>query len=774
MSRSANRRSFTCMGMLVAIALTGCAEPNAPRAGVRPTATGPSDSHIVTVVGGIERTYVFPGSIGEVMDVSEGGRLAGTGYPGHHARYWPHYMAENVDIPTLGGQYGSGTGVNDAGLVVGYSWIEGGGDRAFVWSEATGIQRLPTPNGPGERSVAYAINSHGQAVGWASRALLWTIDLSQNPVAQVQDLGVLWGIQGTGRSEAYDINDAGTVVGWKDVATFTPRPVTWSPASGAVVLPTLSGGGLGYAMAVNALGDVAGYSTSTAPGGIFHATLWRGGLADDLGMRANACRGESFAYGINDLGWVAGECEGRAVVWTPLAMIALPVNAGRSTARDINNAGQVVGMDAGTPTHWQLVVNRAPVANAGNAYVQVVGFAVSFDGSASTDADGDVLTYDWDFGDGTTGAGATPEHMYAGEGTFAVSLTVTDPAGARSVATTSATIINRAPVANAGGAYLAAEAEVISFDGSASGDPDGQPVAYAWDFGDGETGMGASPTHAYRDDGSYTVTLTVTDPFGAIGTATTTANVLNVAPTVGVIVAPIDPVAVHTTVVASTSFFDPGTLDVHTMLIAWGDGSTTSTDIPSGTSMPATVSGSHAYTAAGVYTVTLTVTDGTGETGQSIYQYVVVYDPGAGFVTGGGWIESPAGAYAAAPALVGKAAFGFVSKYRKGTSTPDGQTQFQFHAAAMSFHSTVYEWLVIAGPKAQFKGSGTINGAGDYGFLLTVTDGQVIVGGGADRFRLKIWEKASGTVVYDNQLNATDTSDPTTALGGGSIVIHRQ
>jgi len=149
---------------------------------------------------------------------------------------------------------------------------------------------------------------------------------------------------------------------------------------------------------------------------------------------------------------------------------------------------------------------------------------------------------------------------------------------------------------------------------------------------------------------------------------------------------------------------------------------------------------------------------------------VVVYDPGAGFVTGGGWITSLAGAYAANPALTGRANFGFNSKYKHGANVPDGQTEFHFQAAGFNFHSTVYEWLVVAGARAQYKGTGTINGSGSYTFLLTAIDGQQPGGGGVDRFRLKVW--GSGGVIYDNQMGAADDGTASTALGGGSIVIH--
>ena len=178
----------------------------------------------------------------------------------------------------------------------------------------------------------------------------------------------------------------------------------------------------------------------------------------------------------------------------------------------------------------------------------------------------------------------------------------------------------------------------------------------------------------------------------------------------------------------------------------------------------------HSYSAAGVYTITVTVTDDDGGS-DSDSLMVVVYDPSAGFVTGGGWTNSPAGAYVPDPLLTGKATFGFVSKYQKGAKIPDGNTEFQFHAAGLNFKSDSYEWLVVSGPKAQFKGKGSLNGTSGYGFLLTATDGQVNGGGGTDKFRIKIWD-SSNTIVYDNMLGAADDLDNAQALASGSIVIH--
>jgi hypothetical protein len=71
----------------------------------------------------------------------------------------------------------------------------------------------------------------------------------------------------------------------------------------------------------------------------------------------------------------------------------------------------------------------------------------------------------------------------------------------------------------------------------------------------------------------------------------------------------------------------------------------------------------------------------------------------------GGWIDS-IGRYIPDPSLTGPATFGFVSKYQKGATTPTGQTEFQFKVAGLNFHSTSYEWLVIAQSKALYKGEG--------------------------------------------------------------------
>ncbi|MHC1769369.1 MAG: MBG domain-containing protein [Verrucomicrobiia bacterium] len=201
------------------------------------------------------------------------------------------------------------------------------------------------------------------------------------------------------------------------------------------------------------------------------------------------------------------------------------------------------------------------------------------------------------------------------------------------------------------------------------------------------------------------------------------------------------------------------------------------------------IADSFSFSTPGVYSVELTVADAshptpitsTADTVQGdLPAYIVVFDPTGGFVTGGGWIQSPPGAYHPdiehLAGVTGKASFGFQSKYAKGANVPTGNTEFQFRAGDLNFKSTEYEWLVIAGARAQFKGSGTINGQAGYGFILTAVDGQQTGGGGADRFRIKIWDtEASDAVIYDNQAGSGENAElgDHTVLGGGSIVIHQ-
>jgi hypothetical protein len=188
------------------------------------------------------------------------------------------------------------------------------------------------------------------------------------------------------------------------------------------------------------------------------------------------------------------------------------------------------------------------------------------------------------------------------------------------------------------------------------------------------------------------------------------------------------------------------------------------------------VKGSHKYTVPGVYKINLTIQDDDSGSDWEIFEFIVIYNPEGGFVTGAGWIESPEGAYTPNPNATGKARFGFVSKYQSGTTKPTGKTEFRFKATDLYFHSEDYDWLVVAGHKAKYKGTGTINGEGSYKFMLSAVDGALPGGGGNDKFRIKIWEEDeynNENVIYDNNMGNDEDADPTTLLGGGNVIIHK-
>jgi hypothetical protein len=275
---------------------------------------------------------------------------------------------------------------------------------------------------------------------------------------------------------------------------------------------------------------------------------------------------------------------------------------------------------------------------------------------------------------------------------------------------------------------------------------------------------------------------TIGPPNFISGNGTTSVRVNNVAPTVS-LNDPGSVFPVNTPITFSATFTDPGlTADNYTAVWTF-DGVpcpsvTSAVAVTKPSSTPGSVTMGCKFSVPGVYQIILKVSDDDGGTGTAdtiggLTAQVVIYDPTGGFVTGGGWINSPAGAFPSNPSLIGKANFGFVAKYQKGATIPTGETEFQFHTANIDFHSISYEWLVVAGARAQYKGSGIIKGMnGIFGFMLTAIDGQVNGGGGTDKFRIKIWD-AGGAIVYDNQLGLNDDGDPTTILGGGSIVVHK-
>ncbi|WP_428253061.1 PKD domain-containing protein [Gynuella sp.] len=249
--------------------------------------------------------------------------------------------------------------------------------------------------------------------------------------------------------------------------------------------------------------------------------------------------------------------------------------------------------------------NQAPISDPSGPYTGTVNLPVSFDGSASNDPDGSIISYSWEFGDGNVGSSLNPSHTYTVAGVYNVTLTVMDDAGVTDASGTTANItvpVNQPPVADANGPYTGTSGIAVTFDGSGSSDPDGEIVTYSWDFGDGSSGTGLSPTHTYSGAGNYSVVLTVTDDSGDTDLDATTASVdvVNQPPSA-------DANGPYTGTVGTPVNFDgSGSSDTDGNIVSYnwdfGDGNLGTGATPA-----------HSYSVAGVYSVSLTVTDNSGD-----------------------------------------------------------------------------------------------------------------------------------------------------------------
>ena len=213
----------------------------------------------------------------------------------------------------------------------------------------------------------------------------------------------------------------------------------------------------------------------------------------------------------------------------------------------------------------------------------------------STDSDGSIVSWAWDFGDGASSSAQNPSHLYAAAGDYTVTLTVTDNDGKAAMASQLVTTPNDAP--SAGFTFRRrTDPDLTAIFSDASTDSDGSIESWAWDFGDGASSSAQNPSHLYAAAGAYTVILTVTDDDGATDTTSKPIRVPNVAPTAGFNFSISD---------LTADFSDRSTdSDGSVVLWAWnfGDGASSSAQNPN-----------HTY-AAGEYMVTLTVSDNEGAT----------------------------------------------------------------------------------------------------------------------------------------------------------------
>jgi PKD repeat protein len=226
---------------------------------------------------------------------------------------------------------------------------------------------------------------------------------------------------------------------------------------------------------------------------------------------------------------------------------------------------------------------------------EIVAFVdTSFDENGADD----IIAWSWDFDDGNTSDEQNPRHAFKNHGTFNVSLTVEDAAGNRSSTVLSITIANLPPVAAFSWGAEAVKTR-ISFNASGSYDRDGTLRSYAWDFDDGSVATGVSPSHTYAFSGTYDVTLTVTDDFGATDELMQKVTVENTPPAAWFVADKTSVKAGETVTFTDRSEDSDGDI----VEWRWGFGDGTYASEPNAT---------HTFDTEGTYNVTLYVKDNDG------------------------------------------------------------------------------------------------------------------------------------------------------------------
>ena len=284
----------------------------------------------------------------------------------------------------------------------------------------------------------------------------------------------------------------------------------------------------------------------------------------------------------------------------------------------------------GTTSRSVVVTTSRPIASfVFSPGAPAVGAAVFFDASASraTVAGRTLVSYEWVFGDGTTGAGETREHTYAFASTFTVSLTVTDSVGEKSTTTNSLVVAGGTSTLPTAGFTASPSPTPVGtltvVDAMSSTPSNGATItSYTWNFGDttativcpvppgGPAGCGpTSPlaSHTYAATGSYTITLTVTDSRELTATTTQALAVAAVGdPTASFTASPNPTTTAVAINVNGSGSSAAGSRTIASYSWNWGDA----------TADGAGVTATHMFGAASTYTVTLTVTDSAGATGQ--------------------------------------------------------------------------------------------------------------------------------------------------------------
>lgn len=488
------------------------------------------------------------------------------------------------------------------GTIESYAWDFGDGNTG------NGVTISYTYNQPGEYTVTLIVTDNLGAMDTATASIiaaeneLPTAVLTAEPTSGVIPLTVSFDGTGSSDPEGTDLTYAWDFGDGNSADTDTTSNIYTVAGNYLVTLTVTDGFGNS---ATDTVTIFATDPANMAPMASFTATPDAGNAPLEVSFDASASSDsdgtiESYAWDFGDGNMGTGVMPTNTYTSPGIYMVSL-------TVTDDNGAVAT--------TTSTITVNNPPSAMfTATPESGLAPLDVAFDASASMDTDGTIIEFNWDFGDGNTATGMMASNTYTSGGSFEATLVVVDNGGATDTATVTISV-NDLPVASFTAEPTSGDAPLeVSFDASASSDPNGTIESYAWDFGDGNMGTGVTATNAYINPGTYTVTLTVTDNEGATAMSTTTITVT---------VAPIDPIAdftvvpgsgnapVTVTVDASTSTDPDGTIESY----AWdfGDGNTA-------TGVMAT----NEYVLAGTYTITLTVTDNSGATSTATRNFTVL------------------------------------------------------------------------------------------------------------------------------------------------------
>jgi uncharacterized membrane protein len=674
-------------------------------------------------------TYLSRGTFtsGVLEDINNAGTQVGTLRAGSVSQAVKYVAGHPVSLTPPSGTQSQAFGINESDDVVG-SYSVSGTTFPVYWTPA-GVA-VPLTGSGGVLTGAYDINENGLIVGFifngsgTDRAGYWNTS-GGGFIALALPPGAIG-------SQAHAVNDNGDIVGQSYFSATDFRPTLWkAPLYQPQVLALPGGFPWGLLRGINNSGMIVGSVAASCGSG---CTTLRPAFWLNESSAASIIGGavEFIARDINENGIVVGG-SGTVFAWSqPTGMVTLPNRFGAGLA--INDGGDVVGYDQPStvqePTQWSLVYQRDDADGDGVADV---------DDNCPRDANVDQSDLDGD------GLGDACDHFPH------------DP-------------LNDADGDGVSGEVDNCSARFNPHQEDADGDGMGDvcdPFPRDADNDVDRDGIGGDVDNCPRD---YNPRQEDSDRDG-LGDACDR----NTPPSIVRITLPAAPIAVGTPAIITVDFTDPDAGDRHTAQVDWE----VATTVPTVAAGARSYSASNSFSQAGVYTVVAYISDNNGgadkrSSALELIAYIVVFDPGAGFVTGGGSIASPEDACTLATctrSTTGKASFGFVSKYQRGAAVPTGNTEFHFKAGDLRFSSSSYDWLVVAGSKALYKGEGTINGGGRYGFMITAIDGKD--DGSPDRFRIKIWDFATGVVVYDNKRGSADDSGDATAIESGSIVIHR-